>query len=86
MIVAVHVADTVAAPTVINAPTLKQHLLIFDPTSEATPLGDLPWYEQGSFALLMAGDEGDMLRMPGSRRKRTPPISPSMRKSPVPAP
>jgi Domain of Unknown Function with PDB structure (DUF3857)/Transglutaminase-like superfamily len=64
MIIAVHVSDGLTGPTVIDAPTLKQHLLIFDPTSEATPLGDLPWYEQGSFALLMAGDKGDILQMP----------------------
>ncbi|HEY1215393.1 MAG TPA: DUF3857 and transglutaminase domain-containing protein, partial [Bryobacteraceae bacterium] len=64
MIIAVHVSDAATGSAVIHAPTLNQHLLIFDPTSEVTPLGDLPWYEQGSFALLMAGDKGEILRMP----------------------
>src|SRR3954449_4201140 len=33
-------------------------------TSETTPPGDLPWYEQGSSAALMAGDKGTILKMP----------------------
>jgi hypothetical protein len=39
-------------------------LLIFDPTDEHTPVGDLPDYLQGSLALIAAGDAGDLVRMP----------------------
>jgi len=63
MIIAVRVSDGTTAPTVVQAPSLGR-LLLFDPTSETTPLGDLPWYEQGSFAALMAGDKGNILKMP----------------------
>jgi hypothetical protein len=38
--------------------------LIFDPTVAETPLGDLPWYEQGSYAFIAAGSKGDLVRMP----------------------
>jgi hypothetical protein len=39
-------------------------LLIFDPTDDNTPVGDLPSHEQGSFALIVAGDAGALLKMP----------------------
>ena len=42
----------------------RRTLLIFDPTSETTPVGDLPWYEQGSFALLCSYEKGRLLKMP----------------------
>jgi hypothetical protein len=62
MIVAVRVSDATEAPTIIG--TKAGRLLLFDPTDVATPLGDLPWFEQGSFALLCAGDQGALLKMP----------------------
>jgi transglutaminase-like putative cysteine protease len=62
MILAAKVSDSVTAPTAISSPLGR--LLIFDPTDDKTPVGDLPFYEQGSFALLLAGDRGDLLRMP----------------------
>jgi hypothetical protein len=62
MILATKVSDSVTAPTVISSPLGR--LLIFDPTDDKTPVGDLPFYEQGSYALLLAGDRGDLLRMP----------------------
>ncbi len=62
MILAAKVSESVAAPTVIASPLGR--LLIFDPTDDKTPVGDLPFYEQGSYALLLAGDRGDLLRMP----------------------
>lgn len=62
MILAAKVADSVTVPTVISSPLGR--LLIFDPTDDKTPVGDLPFYEQGSYALLLAGDRGDLLRMP----------------------
>jgi hypothetical protein len=63
MIIAVRVSDGTTAPTVAQAPSLGR-ILIFDPTSETTPPGDLPWYEQGSSGALVAGDKGTILKMP----------------------
>jgi transglutaminase-like putative cysteine protease len=62
-IVAVKVSDATQAPTVITHPKLGR-LLIFDATDDDTPLGDLPDHEQGSFALIAAGDSGSLMRMP----------------------
>ena len=64
-IVAVKVSDETLAPTVINHPTLGR-LLIFDATDDDTPLGDLPEDEQGSFALIAAGDAGLLMKMPAT--------------------
>src|SRR5438045_2680568 len=36
----------------------------FDATDSNTPVGDLPEDEQGSFALVVAGEAGQLLRMP----------------------
>lgn len=62
-IIAVKVADATQAATVINHASLGR-LLIFDPTDDNTPVGDLPSHEQGSFALIVAGDAGALMRMP----------------------
>ncbi len=62
-IIAVRVGDETKAPTVIEHATLGR-LLIFDATSETTPVGDLPDDEQGSLALVAAGPDGALLRMP----------------------
>jgi len=62
-IVAVKVSDETQAATVITHPKLGR-LLIFDATDEDTPLGDLPDHEQGSLALVAAGDAGSLIRMP----------------------
>jgi hypothetical protein len=62
-IVAIRVGDETIAPTIIQHPSLGR-LLIFDATDDDTPVGDLPNHEQGSFALLAAGDAGMLLRMP----------------------
>ena len=62
VILAAKVPESVTAATTINGPLGR--LLIFDPTDEKTPVGDLPWYEQDSFALLVAGDRGDLVKMP----------------------
>lgn len=62
-IIAIRVGDETIAPTVIQHPSLGR-LLIFDATDDDTPVGDLPNHEQGSFALLAAGDAGMLLRMP----------------------
>jgi hypothetical protein len=39
-------------------------LLIFDPTDDNTPVGDLPNDEQGSYALIVAGNAGELMKMP----------------------
>jgi transglutaminase-like putative cysteine protease len=62
-IVAVKVTAENTLPTVADYPPLGR-LLIFDPTDPYTPVGDLPEEEQGSLALVIAGDRGDLLRMP----------------------
>ncbi len=62
-IVAVRVSDETKAASVVQHPTLGR-LLIFDATDPSTPVGDLPDDEQGSFALVAAGDGGALLRMP----------------------
>jgi uncharacterized protein DUF3857/transglutaminase superfamily protein len=62
-IIAVKVSDETRADTVINHPALGR-LLIFDATDEHTPVGDLPDHEQGSLALLIAGDQGTLTKMP----------------------
>lgn len=62
-IIAIKVSDETQAPSVIAHPTLGR-LLIFDPTDQNTPVGDLPDHEQGSWALVIAGGDGQLLRMP----------------------
>lgn len=63
IIIAVKVGDNINLPTVIQHPTLGR-LLIFDATDEHSPVGDLPDHEQGSLALIIAGDAGTLTRMP----------------------
>jgi len=62
-IIAIRVSDETKATTIIEHPTLGR-LLIFDPTDPYTPVGDLPGREQGSFALIDAGDAGRLMTMP----------------------
>ena len=62
MILAAKVPDSLSAATTISSPLGR--LLIFDPTDDKTPVGDLPWYEQGSYALLLSSDHGDLVKMP----------------------
>lgn len=65
MIVAAKVTDSVAAPTALATPLGR--LLIFDPTDSKTPVGDLPSYEQASYAMLIAKEHGDLLQMPAMK-------------------
>jgi len=62
-IIAVRVGDETKAPTVIQHATLGR-LLIFDATDDNTPVGDLPDHEQNSYALIAAGGDGALVRMP----------------------
>lgn len=62
-IIAVKVSDETQAATIVKHPSLGR-LLIFDPTDDDTPVGDLPDHEQGSHALIVAGDAGELMKMP----------------------
>jgi hypothetical protein len=62
-IIAVRVGPDTIVPTVMSNEKLGR-LLIFDATDPYTQLGDLPEHEQGSFALVAAGPDGDLLKMP----------------------
>ena len=62
-IIAVKVSDQTQASTIIQHPKLGR-LLIFDATDDQTPLGDLPYYLQGSLALISSKVETDLVKMP----------------------
>jgi hypothetical protein len=62
-IIAIQVGDSVQSPMVVKHPKLGR-LLFFDPTDPFTPIGDLPEDEQGSFALVIAGKDGDLIQVP----------------------
>lgn len=62
-IIAIKVSDETQGATILAHPKLGR-LLIFDPTDDDTPVGDLPEQEQGSLALIVAGDAGSLMRMP----------------------
>ncbi len=62
-IIAVKVSEETQAPTIVKHSSLGR-LLIFDPTDDDTPIGDLPNHEQGSYALIVAGDAGELMKMP----------------------
>lgn len=62
-IIAIKVGSDTQAATVIEHARLGR-LLIFDPTAEETPVGDLPFYLQGSFALLDTNDAEALVKMP----------------------
>lgn len=62
-IVAVALDESIGASSEITHPTLGR-LLLFDPTDESTPLGELPLSEQGSLALIVSGRDGTLVRMP----------------------
>jgi hypothetical protein len=62
-IVAISISADVKAPSVLDHPQLGR-LLFFDPTNGVTSMGDLPPNEQGSLALIAAGDKGGLVRIP----------------------
>jgi len=43
------------------------HLLIFDPTSDLVPFGDIPYYEQDNYALMVKENGGDYIHLPVSK-------------------
>ncbi len=52
-------------PAMYEHPKLG-HLLIFDPTNDLVPMGQLPYYEQDSFALLVTDSGGELIHLPVS--------------------
>ena len=62
-IIAVRVGKETESSTIIEHATLGR-LLIFDATDPYTSVGDLPDYLQGSYALIIAGKDGGLAKMP----------------------
>src|SRR6266850_1898330 len=62
-IIAVKVSDETRGSTIIQHPRFGR-LLIFDPTDSETPIGDLPFYLQGSLALINSKDSTELVQMP----------------------
>lgn len=52
-----------ALPAMYEHPTLG-HLLIFDPTNDFVPFGQIPYYEQDNYGLLVGGKGGELLHLP----------------------
>lgn len=66
MIVAIEVPADVNDPrlaAVVKANDGKRYL-IFDPTNQRTPAGSLPSYEQGSYGILAAGNDSQLIALP----------------------
>lgn len=62
-IIAISVGAETKAPTVFQSEKLGR-IMAFDPTDPYTQVGDLPDHEQGSYALIAAGADGDLAKMP----------------------
>jgi transglutaminase-like putative cysteine protease len=67
-----HMITAIEVPADVQDPRLKaiakakdgKRYLIFDPTNERTPVGNLPSYEQGSFGYLAAGASSQIIALP----------------------
>ncbi len=67
-----HMITAILIPPDVNDPRLMavvkggdgKRYLIFDPTNQRTPVGNLPSYEQGSYGLLAAGDASQVFELP----------------------
>jgi hypothetical protein len=86
-----HMITAIEIPSDVQDPRLKaivqaangKRYLIFDPTDERTPVGNLPSYEQGSYGTLAAGPSSQVISLPilspdanGSERKGAFTLSP----------
>jgi transglutaminase-like putative cysteine protease len=66
VVLAIRLPEDVAGtdfPAVVRHPRLGR-LLVFDPTSPYTPMGQLPVYLQGNTALLVAERSGELISLP----------------------
>ena len=67
-----HMITAIEIPDSVNDPRLHavvkvangRRILIFDPTNERTPVGNLPYYEQGSYGILCAGPASQIVALP----------------------
>ncbi len=67
-----HMITAIELPAGLKDPRLQavvtasdgKRYLIFDPTNERTPVGNLPSYEQGSYGLLAAGAASQVMALP----------------------
>ncbi len=67
-----HMITAIEVPADVQDPRLRalvkgkdgKRYLIFDPTNERTPVGDLPSYEQGSYGLLAASSASQVIALP----------------------
>jgi hypothetical protein len=81
-----HMITAIEVPASVNDPRLMalakgsdgKRYLIFDPTNERVPVGNLPDYEQGSYGILGGGESSQLLALPvlppnanGKERKGT---------------
>jgi hypothetical protein len=65
-IIAIQLPDSSFAkslPALYEHPKLG-HLLIFDPTNDLVPLGQMPFYEQDNFGLLVTDQGGELIHLP----------------------
>lgn len=68
VIIAIHLPEgsfNEPLPALYEHPKLG-HLLIFDPTQDLVPFGELPYYEQDSYALLVTDSGGELIHLPVS--------------------
>jgi hypothetical protein len=67
-----HMITAIEVPADVQDPRLKaivkakdgKRYLIFDPTNERTPVGNLPSYEQGSYGILAASTSSQVIALP----------------------
>lgn len=67
-----HMITAIEVPADVNDKRLEalvsgkdgKRYLIFDPTNERTPVGNLPSYEQGGYGLLSAGNASQVIALP----------------------
>jgi hypothetical protein len=67
-----HMITAIEVPAEVEDPRLRaivkgkdgKRYLIFDPTNERTPVGNLPSYEQGSYGILAVGPSSQILALP----------------------
>ena len=67
-----HMITAIEIPADVQDPRLKaiakardgKRYLIFDPTNQRTPVGNLPYYEQGSYGILATGASSQIIALP----------------------
>ena len=67
-----HMITAIEVPAGVDDPRLMaivkgkdgKRYLIFDPTNERTPVGNLPSYEQGGYGILAAGAQSQVIQLP----------------------